>query len=47
MLEVVFELLINQLIIPFLLLRDKNFRLSKCYAYLSGFMNKFFPKFLI
>ncbi|KRX01778.1 Rab-GTPase-TBC domain [Pseudocohnilembus persalinus] len=36
-----------ELVIPFLLLERKDFKLSKCYAYFSSFMNNFYPKFLI
>eukprot|EP00825_Cyclidium_porcatum_P040850 TRINITY_DN5255_c0_g1_i8.p1 TRINITY_DN5255_c0_g1~~TRINITY_DN5255_c0_g1_i8.p1 ORF type:complete len:490 (+),score=105.03 TRINITY_DN5255_c0_g1_i8:168-1637(+) len=36
-----------ELVVPFLLLQNKDFKLSKCYAYFSAFMDKYFPQFLI
>ena len=36
-----------ELAIPFMLSERKDFKLSKCYAYFTAFMNYFYPKFLI
>ncbi|KAM3136563.1 hypothetical protein pb186bvf_011366 [Paramecium bursaria] len=35
-----------EIVVPFLLLKNKEFPLSKCYAYYNSFMNLYFPKFL-
>ena len=37
---------IIKIVIPFLLLKNKEFPLSKCYAYFNTFMNQYFPKVL-
>lgn len=35
-----------EVVVPFLLLKNKDFPLAKCYAYLNSFMNIYFPKVL-
>lgn len=35
-----------EVVVPFLLLKNKEFPLPKCYAYFNSFMNLYFPKVL-
>lgn len=35
-----------EVVIPFALLRRKDFETRKCYAYFNAFMRKFFPRVL-